>query len=108
MEARGVMSIKGINHVQITIPTGTEDEGRAFYCGLLGLHEIPKPDTLKGRGGFWVTTGGYDVHIGVEDDVNRLKTRAHIAYEVADGEGGGTAAGGNIVARRDESSTLLA
>ena len=28
-----------VNHVQITIPPGAEDQARAFYCGLLGLSE---------------------------------------------------------------------
>ena len=31
--------IKGLHHVQITIPKGTEEEGKKFYCGVLGLPE---------------------------------------------------------------------
>ena len=27
----------GVNHVQITIPEGMEQEARQFYCGLMGL-----------------------------------------------------------------------
>ena len=76
--------ITRIHHVQICIPKGAEDEARSFYCGVLGLEEIPKPESLAGRGGFWVRVGDRDLHIGTEDGVDRTKTKAHIAYEVAD------------------------
>lgn len=49
--------ITGIHHVQLTIPTGAEEEAKAFYCGVLGLDEIEKPESLKGRGGFWLRVG---------------------------------------------------
>ncbi|MFS0762234.1 VOC family protein [Peribacillus phoenicis] len=76
--------IKGLHHVQITIPKETEEKAKNFYCGILGLKEIEKPESLKGRGGFWLKVGDKDVHIGTEDDFDRLKTKAHIAYEVED------------------------
>lgn len=76
--------ITGIDHVQITIPRGAEEEGRAFYCGVLGLAEIPKPDSLAGRGGFWLQVGDRAVHVGVEDGVARSQTKAHVAYAVTD------------------------
>lgn len=74
--------IKGIHHVQITIPTGAEQEAKRFYCEVLGFKEVEKPDSLKGRGGFWVNVGDRDVHIGTEDGFDRSSTKAHIAYEV--------------------------
>ncbi|MDM5309876.1 VOC family protein [Peribacillus frigoritolerans] len=76
--------IKGLHHVQITIPKENEEKAKNFYCGILGLQEIEKPESLKGRGGFWLKVGDKDVHIGTEDDFDRLKTKAHIAYEVED------------------------
>lgn len=76
--------IIGLHHVQITIPKGAEEEGKNFYCNVLGLPEIEKPESLKGRGGFWLQVGNREVHIGAEDDFDRLKTKAHIAYEVED------------------------
>lgn len=78
------MNIVRLNHVQITIPKGAEAQGRAFYCGVLGLKEIEKPDSLKGRGGFWLQVGGMQVHVGTEDSVDRAATKAHIAYQVDD------------------------
>jgi catechol 2,3-dioxygenase-like lactoylglutathione lyase family enzyme len=73
-----------LHHAQITIPSGAEDEARAFYCGLLGLREIAKPLSLQGRGGFWVEVGDAQVHIGTEDGADRYTTRAHLAYQVDD------------------------
>jgi len=78
------MKISRLNHVQITIPKGAEAQGRAFYCGILGLQEIEKPDALKGRGGFWLQVGDMQAHVGTEDGVDRATTKAHIAYQVDD------------------------
>lgn len=76
--------ITGLHHAQITIPKGAEAEGKAFYCELLGLQEIDKPDALKGRGGFWLEVGHQEVHVGTEDGFDRLATKAHLAYQVED------------------------
>ena len=78
------MTILGVHHAQISIPRGAEGAARAFYCGLLGLKEIEKPDSLKGRGGFWLELGSFQVHAGAEEGVDRAATRAHVAYEVND------------------------
>ncbi|MDT1800426.1 hypothetical protein QK887_25410, partial [Salmonella enterica subsp. enterica serovar Oslo] len=71
--------ISRFHHAQITIPNGKEDEARNFYCGILQLKEILKPESLVGRGGFWVQVGDQQLHIGTEDGVNRLLTKAHLA-----------------------------
>lgn len=76
--------IMGLHHVQITIPKGCEEQGKDFYCHVLGLQELEKPDSLKGRGGFWLQLGQQEVHVGTEDGFDRLTTKAHIAYQVAD------------------------
>ena len=76
--------IIGIHHAHISIPQGAEEEGKQFYCGVLGLTEVQKPDTLKSRGGFWLKVGEDTLHVGTEDGVERLKTKAHIAYQVED------------------------
>ncbi len=76
--------ILAVNHVQITIPPGAEEEARQFYCGILGLREIPKPESLKSRGGFWLELKDFQIHIGLEEDVERSRSKVHIAYEVDD------------------------
>ena len=76
--------IIGIDHVQITIPTGEEPAAREFYCGLLELTEIEKPDALKPRGGFWLKVGDRELHVGTEAGVDRRATKAHVAFAVTD------------------------
>jgi catechol 2,3-dioxygenase-like lactoylglutathione lyase family enzyme len=76
--------IIGIDHVQITVAAADVEAARSFYCGLLGLAEIEKPDNLKDRGGFWFNVGSQQVHVGVEDGVDRRATKAHVAYRVND------------------------
>ena len=78
------MRIKALQHVQISIPVGAEDEARAFYCEVLGLAEIPKPESLAGRGGFWLGLGETQIHFGAEDGIERSRTKAHVAYVVDD------------------------
>lgn len=75
------------HHAQITVPKGSEDTARKFYCDFLGLKEIPKPEILQARGGFWLEIGSFQVHFGTEDDFDRTKTKAHVAYLVEDLEG---------------------
>lgn len=79
--------IRGVHHVQITVPVGAEDAAHDFYCRVLGLRETPKPESLEGRGGFWLDCGDRQVHVGVEDGVDRASTKAHVAYEVTDLQG---------------------
>jgi len=76
--------INEIHHVQVTIPRGAEEVGRQFYCHVLGLQEIEKPAVIGDRGGFWLQVGNRQVHVGVEERVERTATKAHIAYQVTD------------------------
>ncbi|MGF7086602.1 hypothetical protein JOD24_000431 [Kroppenstedtia sanguinis] len=48
------------------------------------LTEIPKPDSLNGRGGFWLRLGDVEIHVGTEDGMDRNRTKAHLAYQVED------------------------
>lgn len=78
------MRIERINHVQISVPVGSEDAVRRFYCDLLGLHEIPKPESLQGRGGLWLTVGEQAIHFGTEEVADRAVSKRHVAFEVED------------------------
>lgn len=74
-------SILGVNHVQIPIPSGGEDEARAFYVGVLGLREIRKPPDLAKRGGLWcVAPDGFEVHLGAEHAFDLGSTRRHVGF----------------------------
>jgi catechol 2,3-dioxygenase-like lactoylglutathione lyase family enzyme len=76
--------ILSVHHAQLTVPLGQEDAAREFYCGFLGLTEVPKPTPLKERGGFWIQLGSFQIHVGTEDGIPREKSKAHLAYLVDD------------------------
>lgn len=61
-----------------------EDAARRFYCGVLGLTEVPRPEVLREQAAFWLQVGSLSVHVGREDGVDRRATKGHLAYEVAD------------------------
>lgn len=69
-EEEGQM-ILGIDHVQITVPKEDELKARQFYCEVLGLKEIEKPDNRKSKGGCWLAAGKTQVHLSLEDGVDR-------------------------------------
>ena len=75
--------IVGLDHVQIPIPVGGEDAARAFYGGLLGLTEVPKPEPLAARGGCWFAGSGMAIHLGVEDEFRPWR-KAHVGLLVGD------------------------
>lgn len=73
--------IYGIDHVQLSMLPDEEERARAFYNGLLGFTEIPKPQSLAGRGGVWFESGLARVHLGVEPGMIPMK-KAHPALLV--------------------------
>ncbi len=75
--------ITGFDHVQVTIPRDAEGAARAFYGGLLGMTEVPKPDALAGRGGCWFQSGTAVIHLGVEEPFAPAR-KAHPAFLVDD------------------------
>jgi catechol 2,3-dioxygenase-like lactoylglutathione lyase family enzyme len=81
--AGAVVMIVGLHHVQLAMPAGKEDEARAFYLGVLGMVELPKPEELARRGGVWFASGDAQIHLGVEEDFRPAK-KAHPALLVSD------------------------
>jgi catechol 2,3-dioxygenase-like lactoylglutathione lyase family enzyme len=75
--------VHGIDHVQLAMPVGGEDDARAFYRDALGLLERQKPPHLAARGGCWFGAEGIDLHLGVDQDF-RPARKAHPALVVAD------------------------
>lgn len=77
------MTVVGLHHVQLAMPAGREAEARAFYTGLLGIPEVPKPARLARRGGAWFEDGSVKVHLGVEAEF-RPARKAHPGLLVRD------------------------
>ena len=74
----GTYPFSAIDHVQLAMPAGGEEQARAFYGELLGMREIPKPPELAKRGGCWFACGPVQIHLGVENDF-RPARKAHPA-----------------------------
>ena len=77
------MPVAGIHHVQLAMPKDGEAKAREFYCGVLGLAEIPKPPDLARRGGVWFRCGPLQLHLGVEAEF-RPALKAHPGLLVTD------------------------
>lgn len=77
------MPVEAIDHVQLAMPAGGEDDARAFYRELLGIPERPKPPHLAVRGGCWFESATVRVHLGVDADF-RPARKAHPALLVRD------------------------
>lgn len=75
--------IADIDHVQVAVPPGADEAARAFYGGVLGLAEIPKPAPLNASGGMWFQLGATQLHIGSQADFVAAK-KAHPAFLVED------------------------
>jgi catechol 2,3-dioxygenase-like lactoylglutathione lyase family enzyme len=76
----------GIDHVQLAAPEGCESDARRFFSDLLGWKEIPKPESLRRRGGVWFQCGTHQVHIGVQKDFVPA-SKAHPAFHVQNIDG---------------------
>ncbi|MFB7460816.1 VOC family protein [Streptomyces sp. NPDC056188] len=68
--------LAAIDHVQLAAPPGSEDQLRAYYAGVLGMTEVPKPPVLAARGGCWFQADAVRLHLGVERDF-RPARKAH-------------------------------
>lgn len=73
-----------LTHVTVTMPPGSEAQARAFYGELLGLPEIPKPESVRDRPGVWFDAGGLDLHVSVEAERTGMDARRHFGLECAD------------------------
>ncbi|SOD63470.1 hypothetical protein SAMN06297387_11117 [Streptomyces zhaozhouensis] len=94
--------IVGPHHVQLAVPAGSEPELRAFYGGVLGMTELPKPPALAARGGCWFRAGAFELHLGVEEGF-RPAAKAHPGVLVSDLDALAARLGAAGVAlRRDE------
>ena len=77
------MWIVGLDHVQLAMPPGHEEQAREFYSRLLGLPEVPKPPELAKRGGAWFEDHGVKIHLGADPDF-RPARKAHPGILVRD------------------------
>lgn len=78
----GAPPLYAVDHVQLAMPEGAEANARAFYAGLLGFEERPKPPHLVVRGGVWFESGYAALHLGVDSPFVPAR-KAHPALRCA-------------------------
>jgi catechol 2,3-dioxygenase-like lactoylglutathione lyase family enzyme len=77
------MTIIGIDHVQLAMPEGQEEQARRFYRDVLGVTERQKPADMAKRGGCWFENDRVKIHLGVEKNF-RAAVKAHPGLLVDD------------------------
>lgn len=78
--------ILALDHVQLAMPKGGEEDARYFFVKLLGFNEVEKPANMAKRGGCWFEIGPVQLHLGVEQLFKPAK-KSHPAFEVDDVDG---------------------
>ena len=73
------------------MPLGGIDEAARFYCEVVGLERIERPETLGGVGA-WLLAGAQELHVSEYEDFAPAP-KAHPAFEL-------TAADLNALAER--------
>lgn len=76
--------ISGIQHVAIEV--ADLGEAIAFYAKL-GLEEVPRPQSLDDLPGAWLQVGAHQVHLMVNEELERPRTLGHVAFQVGDLDG---------------------
>src|SRR5215470_18490172 len=72
-----------LHHVNVTVPKSLEDAAKHFYGVVMGLQEVPKPESSRGRGGAWYQLGQMQLHLSIEETVGGPSKR-HVCYTVHD------------------------
>jgi catechol 2,3-dioxygenase-like lactoylglutathione lyase family enzyme len=70
------------HHVNVTVPKSLEEAAKHFYGVVMGLQEVPKPESSRGRGGAWYQLGQMQLHLSIEGQVGELSKR-HVCYTVS-------------------------
>ena len=100
-----MIEIVGIDHVQLSMPPGGEDEARRFYGSILGLREVAKPRELAGRGGCWFVGPDAAIHLAREEGFTP-HAKSHPALVIGDLAVAREALGASGVPIEDDDSGL--
>ena len=78
-----VTEFTGIDHVLMTIPVGGEEEARRFYGDVLGMVEVPRPETIRHPNACWFEAGDVVLHLVPDEGFEPIRT-GHPAIIVED------------------------
>ena len=68
-----------LHHVQVACPPGGEEDARRFYGEGLGLTEVPKPDSLAGRG---FRIAAISIDEGSPEDVVAFAQKLGLTFDI--------------------------
>lgn len=72
-----------IQHISIPRPPGTDNVPRAFYGDLLGLEEVPVPESIQFLDLIWYRLGDMELHLFAQDPLDSPSNR-HFCLVVDD------------------------
>lgn len=81
------LTVRRLQHVSVPRPPGRDAHKRAvaFYQGLLGLQEIPKPSTFTNLDVTWFRLGDTEIHVYAHrEDEPAPDSGAHFCLVVED------------------------
>jgi catechol 2,3-dioxygenase-like lactoylglutathione lyase family enzyme len=71
------------HHVNVTVPKSLEEAAKHFYGVVMGLQEVPKPESSRGRGGAWYQLGQMQLHLSIEEPLGEnCVSKRHVCYIV--------------------------
>lgn len=73
-----------VHHVNVTVPRSLEAQAKHFYGVVMGMTEVPKPESSRGRGGAWYQLGPLQLHLSLEDGAGEKLSKRHVCYTVHD------------------------
>ena len=65
-----MITTRQMQHVSIPRPSGSEATARAFYGELLGLEEVPVPQSIQHLDLVWFRLGNMELHLFAEAPIN--------------------------------------
>ncbi|HJP95491.1 MAG TPA: VOC family protein [Pyrinomonadaceae bacterium] len=72
------------HHVNVTVPKSLEEAAKHFYGVVMGLQEVPKPESSRGRGGAWYQLGQMQLHLSIEEPLGEnCLSKRHVCYTVS-------------------------
>jgi catechol 2,3-dioxygenase-like lactoylglutathione lyase family enzyme len=71
-----------LDHINVTVPRELEAAAKHFYGEVMGMKEVPKPESSRGRGGAWYQLGALQLHLSLEDLPIKQLSKRHVCYTV--------------------------
>ena len=72
------------HHVNVTVPRSLEQAAKHFYGIIMGLQEVPKPESSRRRGGAWYQLGPMQLHLSIEEPLGEnCISKRHVCYTVS-------------------------